>query len=460
MPNIPQQETIVQYITNSAQTAYTFAFYAPLETDIDVYYQAANATPIPASDILVLSTDYTVAFNADPITGGTITLLFTPTSGYYLTINRNVAASLNTNFAAAQTLSGQTLDTAFDRLLLLCQQNQNYALERNLSYIINTYLPNASPYTQLPPLAQNFIWIGSGAGITSGEISEVPSASLLRSQLANESPGTAGALLVGYYDLYNTAGTTVSDYLDALGPVGFNQFYATGGTSIAITITVPNYTSYTLGDRFFIFNSFTNTGYPTTFDVNGIGAVAISSSTSVQAFPGDLAGGTFSIMEYNGFGFVLLNPNTALQRASVVASVSRTADQPFPASSTLTQINFDTVNFDPLSLWNAGSHRFVVTYPGYYRVSASIVVSNNHNSAAGADLRVYINGTLDSVLGGTIFATTGGDTPNCYMNGTTIVKLLASDYVDLRVLQGGTLATAIIGSTEASFFEIEYLGIA
>ena len=213
MPNIPQQETIVQYIANSAQSAYTFAFYAPEDTDIEVYYQASNATPVPAADILVLNTDYTVTFNSDPITGGTITLLFTPTSGYYLTINRNVLASLNTNFAAAQTLSGATLDAAFDRLLLLCQQNQNYALERNLSYIINTYLPNATPFTQLPPLAQNYIWIGSGSGVVSALLASSPSASVLQSLLANASPGTDGARLVGYYDSVNNVSTTVHDAL-------------------------------------------------------------------------------------------------------------------------------------------------------------------------------------------------------------------------------------------------------
>ena len=458
MPNIPQQETIVQYITSSSQTAYTFAFYAPENTDIEVYYQAANATPIPASDILALGSDYTVTYNSDPITGGTITLLFTPTSGYYLTINRNVLASLNTNFAAAQTLSGQTLDTAFDRLLLLCQQNQNYALERNLSYIINTYLPNAVPYTQLPTLAQNYIWIGSGAGVVSALVSQVPSASLLQSMLANASPGTAGAKLVGYYDLLTSSPTTVSAYLDSLGPVAFNAYYPTGGSSTAITITVPNYTSYTVGDRFYCLVSTTNTGYPTTFNVNGIGANQITCTTNQIAFPGDLAAGTFAIMEWNGSDWVVLNPNSMLQRQALCASVSRTLDQSFPVSPTITQIQFNAVNFDRSSMWNAGSYHFVVPYAGFYRISAAIVVSNNHNSAAGAELDAYVNGSLDTVLGGTIYATTGGDTPHCYMSGTTVLQLNASDYIDLRVTQGGSVATAIIGSSEASFFEIEYLG--
>lgn len=213
MPNIPQQQTIVQYVANSAQTQYTFAFYAPLPTDIQVFYQASTAVPVPAADILLLNTNYTVTYNSDPTTGGYITLLFTPTTGYYLTINRQVAPSLNTNFANAQNFNGANLDAALDRLLLLIQQNFNYITQRNLSYLINTYLPNATPYTQLPPLPQNYFWVGSGSGVVAAQISTVPSASVLQSMLASNSPGTDGARIVGYYDAIHSNPTTVQAYL-------------------------------------------------------------------------------------------------------------------------------------------------------------------------------------------------------------------------------------------------------
>jgi microcystin-dependent protein len=218
MPSIPAQETIVQYQASSLQLAYTFAFYAPEETDIQVFYQASTATPVPDNDILTLNVDYTVSYNADPITGGTITLLFTPTTGYYLTINRLVLASLDTQFSDAQNFNGANLDAALDRLLLLCQQNQNYILQRNLSYIINTYLPDAQPYTQLPPLEQNQFWVGSGSGVVAATIDTVPSASVLQSMLENASPGTDGARIVGYYDAVNAVSTTVQAFLADIVP--------------------------------------------------------------------------------------------------------------------------------------------------------------------------------------------------------------------------------------------------
>ena len=134
-----------------------------MPTHIQEFYQASNATPVPASQILTLNVDYTVTYNADPITGGTVTLLFTPTTGYYLTINRDVQASLDTNFSNAQTFNGANLDAALDRLLLLCQQNQNYALERNLSYVINTYLPNAHAIHNCRLFRKIIFVVGSGA---------------------------------------------------------------------------------------------------------------------------------------------------------------------------------------------------------------------------------------------------------------------------------------------------------
>jgi hypothetical protein len=216
MPTLPQQQTIVQYLANASQTVYTFAFYAPEPTDIQVYLQAPNALPVPAADILVLNVNYTVTYNVDPTTGGFITLLAPPTTGWYLTIVRDVAATLTTNFYLAQNINGADLDAAFDRLLLLCQQNLNYNLERNLSYVINSYLPISMPYTQLPVLPLNNIWIGTADGVVAGLLAPNPSASLLQSMLANNAMGTDGARLVGYYDVVNNVPTTVQAFLSTI----------------------------------------------------------------------------------------------------------------------------------------------------------------------------------------------------------------------------------------------------
>jgi hypothetical protein len=313
MPNLPQQQTIVQYTTNVSQTQYTFAFYAPLPTDIQVYYQAPNAVPIPATDILLINSQYTVTYNADPTTGGYITLLFTPTTGYYLTINRQVQASLNTNFSNAQNFSGANLDAALDRLLLLCQQNQNYNLQRNLSYIINTYLPNATPYTQLPPLAQNYIWIGSGTGVVSALVSTVPSASVLQSMLANNSPGTDGAQLVGYYDTINNVATTVDAFLQNIpsfiSNMTNNYGADTGAVNAMVASNAHGATSLYPGLTVIVTAANTSTS-SVTLNWNSLGARPVDFN-GIDIIPGGIVATLTYEFIYNGTNWSLVNPTIA-----------------------------------------------------------------------------------------------------------------------------------------------------
>lgn len=392
MPNIPQQQTIVQYITNSAQFQYTFAFYAPLPTDIQLFYQASNAIPVPASDILAYGSDYTVTYNADPITGGFITLLFTPVTGYYLTINRQVAASLNTNFALAQNFNGANLDAALDRLLLLCQQNQNYALERNLSYIINTYLPNAVPYTQLPPLAQNQFWIGSGAGVVAATVSMVPSASVLQSMLANASPGTDGARLIGYYDQANLFQTTVDQFLGYQLAIGADNYPFANTVNVAVESNYQFFNGNTLIIR--VANSNTSTS---ALAVNGGAGKSIKKYGNIGTYTNlvgeEMTGGGFYTFTYDLANdiWLLNNPNAISTDYFYGASVYKAGTQVVGAGSTIVQ--FDTVDYDNFSMFASVTYAFKPSRPGYYTVTGSIQISPVVLTGTAA-LNLLKNGTI------------------------------------------------------------------
>jgi microcystin-dependent protein len=225
MADLPQQDTIVQYVADGITTTYIVPFFTPIETtgipDLDVYTQAASAPPIPSVDINVWNVAYTYAPNLDPITGGMVVFNpgFIPPNGYIVTIVRDVSASLDVEFSNAQTFSGYTLDFALDKLLLISQQNKTYALQRNLSYIVNSYLPEAllESSVQIPVLQPGYIWIGgTNGGVLSAYLQEPSDASTLRSELANNAPVTDGANLVGYYDTVNMDSTTVSAQLTYL----------------------------------------------------------------------------------------------------------------------------------------------------------------------------------------------------------------------------------------------------
>lgn len=225
MANLPQQDTIVQYVADGITTTYIVPFFTPIESngvpDLDVYTQAASALPVPSQDINVWNVAYIYTPNLDPITGGLITFNagYIPPNGYIVTIVRDVSASLDVEFSNAQTFSGFTLDFALDKLLLISQQNKTYALERNLSYIVNSYIPEAliSATVQIPILQPGYIWIGgSNGGVVSAFLQEPSDASTLRSELANNAPVTDGANLVGYYDTVNMNSTTVDAQLTYL----------------------------------------------------------------------------------------------------------------------------------------------------------------------------------------------------------------------------------------------------
>lgn len=265
MADLPQQDTIVQYVADGITTTYVVPFFTPIEPsgvpDINVYTQAATAPPIPATDINVWNVAYTYMPNLNPITGGMIIFNsgFIPPTGYIVTIVRDVSASLDVEFSNAQTFSGFTLDFALDKLLLISQQNKTYALQRNLSYIVNSYLPEAllDANVQIPILQPGYIWIGAtNGGVAAAFLQEPADASTLRSELANNSPVTDGATLVGYYDTVHTNPTTVDaqltylteqansssppgtiiDFGGATPPTGF---LACNGTSYP-TATYPN----------------------------------------------------------------------------------------------------------------------------------------------------------------------------------------------------------------------------
>ena len=224
MANLPQQNTIVQSVADGISTDYIVPFFVPIDTDgtpnIDVYVQDANAPAIPANDIQTWNVNYTYTPNLDPISGGTVVFLLgsIPANGYVVTIVRNVSVSLNVEFANATTFSGITLDNALQKLLLINQQTNSYALDRNLSYIVNSYIPNSElmANVQIPVLQANEIWIGSANGVVAAVLEQNPDVSTLRGELANQSPGTDGATLVGYYDSVNVNPTTVDAQLTLL----------------------------------------------------------------------------------------------------------------------------------------------------------------------------------------------------------------------------------------------------
>lgn len=224
MSDLPQQTTIQQYLADGVETDYVVDYFVPLNSDgepnIAVYVTLQGATPDPSADQQAWGVDFTYTPNIDPISGGTVSFIVghVPPNNSVITLSRDVQTSLDVEFSNAQNFNGQNLDDALDKLLLICQQLQTYALQRNLSYKVNSYIPTLGQ-TILDTLLEGYIWMGTASGgVAAVLLEQSPDVGTLRSELANESLGTDGAGLVGYYDTVVGAPTTVRDFLNGLLP--------------------------------------------------------------------------------------------------------------------------------------------------------------------------------------------------------------------------------------------------
>ena len=426
MSDLPQQQTINQYIGDGVEDTFNYTYLVPTDVDIDVYVTPQGQQANDQDDIQSLGVEYIVT-NTGVLTGGTIVFLpgFIPPNQSTVTLDRSVKASIDTNYADPKTIIGLNLDNSFQREMLVIQQNQTKFDDRSLRFEISSFLPDSSGNNIVPLLPYNYVWKGTISGkIGAFELEENPDCSTLRSELADENPGTNGASLVGYYDVNRslntqvdtqlneyggngdgTAGSKLIGYYDNINAVGTNvsdtldtildgllALITAGGTPNAIILTPTNpVTSYVAGQQFQFISSANNTG-AATVNVSGLGPISIVRSSPAGLIPLSgleiITGSIYNII-YNGTQFQLSNPsNEKVLYAEV--QFSSIKSQLIPPTST-TKIEFDQATSDDFSWWNQGSFRFIPTIPGKYSITCS---ANGLATNESQGIRLYKNGTI------------------------------------------------------------------
>jgi hypothetical protein len=108
------------------------------------------------------------------------------------------------------------------------------------------------------------------------------------------------------------------------------------------------------------------------------------------------------------------------------------------ASSTVTVIQYETVNYDTNSIWLQSNYAFVPNVPGYYQVNVSCTISS---TSAGYQVGCGVLQNNSTLVDYNVAASSAlGSTPVC----STIVKCNGStDYIQGVVAQssGGSLST-------------------
>lgn len=203
-----------QYIATSGQTVFNYTFEIVDETDLLVYQRGDTDDPDDSTQLLTLTTEYTVTGVGDE-NGGTIVLVSGATVDDVITIVQNVPVERDSSFTPGGVLRAQDLNTEFDNQTLIEQRAYFDINNRMLKYNYSAEL-NGDVDTVLPKLGANQIWAKNDAD-TAIIAYDVPSGSGLAPkdatyllQTANSNLPNAqamGALASGF--VVNTATTGV-----------------------------------------------------------------------------------------------------------------------------------------------------------------------------------------------------------------------------------------------------------
>jgi hypothetical protein len=110
----------MEFVATGSQTDFVFNFKIFATSDIKAYLTPVGNTADDTTDILILTTDYTIVIDGDD--GGTLTLVVGATNGDKVTILRDLPFTRTTDYAYGGDLKEATLDADQDYQTYLAQQ--------------------------------------------------------------------------------------------------------------------------------------------------------------------------------------------------------------------------------------------------------------------------------------------------------------------------------------------------
>lgn len=198
-----------QYIATLNQTIFNYDFEIASEDDIQVFKRALSADPNDATDILQLTTDYTVT-GVGVSTGGTIILTSGAALNDIITLQGNAPPTRDTSFTQGGVIQAQNLNLEFDNDVLIYQ-----TILGVLNFLVPRYQKSAIVGTKdlvLPVLGANQIWQMNETNTALEAVLFDPStsASALEDMLASHTVGE-GASMIGLQNQGSVSNKTVQD---------------------------------------------------------------------------------------------------------------------------------------------------------------------------------------------------------------------------------------------------------
>jgi hypothetical protein len=153
---------------------------------------------------------------------------------------------------------------------------------------------------------------------------------------------------------------------------------------------------------------------------------------------------------------LLLNPQVLPDDFPVVkaASVTLLNPQSIPGSNTPTLVEFDTVEFDTDTMWNATDFLMVAQRTGVYRISATLIFGGDAAAATGENyIEIWKNGVLYKR-----FNEVYGQNSDLLCVGSLLVKLNGADNISLRAVNNSGTAINVGGSAPGATLQMEFVG--
>ena len=129
----------VQYTATSSQTEFAIPFPFNTNSDLKVYQRIAGSTATDATDLLTITTEYTLT-GAAAASGGTLTLVTGATTGDIITVVGDDPIDRDTIINSPTKLTNTTLNTQFNNLTIYAKQLETTMNQLMLKYNNNEAL--------------------------------------------------------------------------------------------------------------------------------------------------------------------------------------------------------------------------------------------------------------------------------------------------------------------------------
>lgn len=213
-----------EYTASGGQVLFTFTFKIYTTADILVYLTPAGQTYDDTTDLLALTTDYTVVINGD--NGGDLTLVAAASAGDRITIVRDLAIDRTTDYQTGGDLAADTLDADQDYQTYLVGDRK---LQIDRCFQLPKSVQGVSTSVPTPDPGKLIGWNDAGDAIENKNIA-TPNSSFM--YFYNYTATAAQDTFSAIYDSDGTSGIIIS--VNGI-PLSDEDYTATTGTSIVLT---------------------------------------------------------------------------------------------------------------------------------------------------------------------------------------------------------------------------------